>query len=75
MALPPHVRLANDIASQFHQHPPQRAAEEIANHISLFWDPRMRAQLLQHVDQGGFELDPLVMNAAQLLRPRPSRLT
>ena len=68
MPEPPHVRLANDIAEQFHRRPSEEAAVAVATHIRRFWDPRMRAQLLEHVDAGGEHLDPLVVEAARRLR-------
>ena len=70
MTLPPHVRLVNEIAVQFAHLPAERAAEEIAKHIRSFWDPRMRRLLLDHVDAGGADLDPLAAAAAaQLSQP------
>jgi formate dehydrogenase subunit delta len=66
---PPHVRLANDIAVQFHHHTPDRAATEIAAHIRSYWEKRMREALLAHVDAGGAGLDDLAVRAAKLLRP------
>jgi formate dehydrogenase subunit delta len=68
VALPPHVRLANDIAAQFRHLPADRAAEEIARHVRSFWDPRMVRSLLAHVDAGGADLDPLAATAAEQLR-------
>jgi formate dehydrogenase subunit delta len=69
LQVPPHVRLANEIAVQFHARPPEEAAASVAAHIRQFWDPRMRAQLLEHVDAGGADLDPLVVEAVTQLRP------
>lgn len=69
----PTVRLANDVAAQFHAGPPAEGAAAVANHIRMFWDPRMRAQLLAHVAAGGAELDPLAVAAAELLRGGPGR--
>lgn len=63
-AVAPHVRLANDIAAQFHSYPSDVAAESVAAHLRSFWDPRMRTQLLAHVAAGGQDLDPLVVAAA-----------
>jgi formate dehydrogenase subunit delta len=67
--VPPHVRLANDIAVQFHHRTPDRAAAEIAAHLRSYWDTRMREALLAHVDAGGADLDELAVRAAKLLRP------
>lgn len=64
------VRLVNDIAAQFRHRGPEDAAEVIAAHLRAFWDPRMRAALLAHVDAGGAGLDPLAIRAAALLGPR-----
>jgi formate dehydrogenase subunit delta len=64
----PHVRLANDIAAQFHHRAPDVAAKEIAEHIRAFWDPRMKRALLAEVSAGGGDLDPLAVAAAGLLR-------
>jgi formate dehydrogenase subunit delta len=66
--IPPHVRLANEIAVQFHARPPAEAAATVAAHIRQFWDPRMRAKLLEHVAAGGEDLDPLAIEAAEQLR-------
>jgi formate dehydrogenase subunit delta len=66
----PHVRLANDVAAQFHHLPPDQAAAKVAQHLRMFWDPRMRAKLLSTVDAGGTErddLDPLAVAAAEQL--------
>lgn len=64
----PSVRLANDIGAQFHHLPQDDAVEAIAEHLRMFWDPRMRTQLLAHVAAGGEGLDDLVVAAADLLR-------
>ena len=66
--LPPHVRLANEIAIQFAHVPREVAVAEIAKHMRSFWDPRMHRQLLAHVDAGGEDLDPLAAAAAEQLR-------
>ena len=58
------LRLATDIAAQFRYLPDDVAAEKIATHIRMFWDPRMRAQLRELVADGGTDLDPLVVEAA-----------
>ncbi len=64
MTVPAHVRLANDIALQFAHLPPPQAAEAVANHLRLFWDPRMRTQLLS---DSGDDLHPAAADAARLL--------
>ena len=45
------------------------ALEGIANHIHKFWEPRMRRELLAHVDAGRHEnLLPIVLEAVQVHR-------
>jgi formate dehydrogenase subunit delta len=59
-------RMANQIAANFRHHPQAQAAAEVADHIRMFWPPLMRHELLDNVDNGGF--DPIVIAAADLLR-------
>lgn len=63
-----YVRLANEIAVQFHHVPAAEAEDAIATHLRMFWDPSMRTQLLAHVAAGGADLDPLVIKAADQIR-------
>jgi formate dehydrogenase subunit delta len=63
----PQVRLANEIAVQFHQRPTEQAAAEIADHIRMFWDPRMRSELLSRVQTDSASLDSLVLAGARHL--------
>jgi formate dehydrogenase subunit delta len=62
--IPPYVRLANEIAVQFHAVRSDVAVESIAAHLRSFWDPRMRSQLLAYVAAGAAGLDPLAVEAA-----------
>ncbi|TDD81642.1 formate dehydrogenase [Saccharopolyspora karakumensis] len=64
----PQVRMANDIAIQFAHLPPGQAAREVAHHIKMFWDPRMRAELDRLADSPPQDMDPLALEAARLLR-------
>lgn len=61
----PTVRLANDIADQFTHLPHDKAVGEIAQHIKSFWDPRMRRQLIEAVDDP--ELSALGRDAIRLV--------
>ncbi len=46
------VRMANDIATFFESDPdPAAARAQIAAHLARFWDPRMRRELVAHVDE------------------------
>ena len=68
------VRMANQIATFFHSQPKSEAADGVASHINKFWEPRMRRQLFDIVDNhGGEGLDGLVLEAAPLVhRPPPA---
>lgn len=49
------VEMANDIAAN-QVADPDNAVEVIARHLQRFWDPRMRAQIIAHAEQGGVGL-------------------
>ncbi|MFC5176015.1 formate dehydrogenase subunit delta [Nocardioides taihuensis] len=68
-AVPPVVRLANDIARQFAHLPPPEAARAVAAHLDQFWEPRMRTALVEEVATDPDRLDPLVLAA---LDPPPA---
>lgn len=59
------VRMANQIAGFFKTQPKIDQAQGVADHISDFWDPRMKAQLVAFVAAGGVGLDALVIEASQ----------
>lgn len=59
--------MANQIG-RFFAHEGARAPLSIAGHIRAFWDPRMRAGILSHLDAGGEGLDPAVREALEGLR-------
>ena len=61
--VPPVVRLANDIARQFAHLPDDAAAAAVGNHLRMFWDPRMRADLRTEIERDASRLDPLVVAA------------
>jgi formate dehydrogenase subunit delta len=70
------TKMANEIGSFFAAEPdPAVAAQGVADHLRRFWDPRMRRQLLQWLEEtGGEGLRPLVRDALlarkeQLLPP------
>ncbi|HYW04255.1 MAG TPA: formate dehydrogenase subunit delta [Gammaproteobacteria bacterium] len=64
------VHMANQIAAYFNAYPPERARAEVLNHFRSFWEPRMRAQLVEYVSGGGEGLYPMVQWAARRLEPR-----
>lgn len=65
------VKMANEIARFFEAEPDRAAAVEgVAGHLQKFWEPRMRRELVAHVDQtGGGDLRPLVVEAVRAIRP------
>ena len=59
------VRMANQIATNLaHEDDPAAATAE---HIQLFWDPRMKKLIFDHGDAG---LNPVAAAAIAALRPR-----
>ena len=61
------VYMANQIG-KFFAAQGQSAVPGIADHIAKFWDPRMRAAILAHLDAGGAGLDDLPRQAIASLR-------
>jgi formate dehydrogenase subunit delta len=63
------VGMANRIG-EFFQSMPDRseATDGIAQHLRKFWEPRMRRELLAHLDAGGAGLLPIVADAIALHR-------
>ena len=62
------VMMANQIARFF---VPQRRGDpvaEIADHLEKFWDPRMKDDIVRHLEAGGAGLDPVVREAVTRLR-------
>jgi formate dehydrogenase subunit delta len=62
------VHMANQIGKFFASQGADKAPAAIAEHLRKFWDPRMRAGILAHLEAGGGGLDPLVRNAVEKLR-------
>ena len=60
--------MANEIAVQFRHRPMPEAVQTIASHIQRFWAPGMVRQLIGHADNHDAELDPLIIEAVELLR-------
>jgi formate dehydrogenase subunit delta len=63
------VGMANDIARFYTAEPDHEVAlDEIAGHITRFWDPRMRRALADHVAGGGEGLSDLAREAAKRVK-------
>jgi len=63
------VMMANQIAAFFASQKHGDAVAATADHLLKFWEPRMRADMLKHLDAGGAGLSPVAREAAAQLRP------
>lgn len=61
------IYMANQIARFFESQGPDKAVAGTAEHIRKFWDPRMRKQIVAHVNAGGSGLDPVARMAIERL--------
>jgi formate dehydrogenase subunit delta len=64
------VYMANQIGAFFKSQDVDAASAKIAEHMTKFWDPRMRRAIVAHLDAGGAGLDPATRRAVETLRPR-----
>jgi formate dehydrogenase subunit delta len=62
------IKMANQIGDFFATMPDQeQAAKDVADHLNKFWAPRMRENLLNHIQlSGDDELKPMMRKAIQL---------
>jgi formate dehydrogenase subunit delta len=60
--------MANQIGAFFKAQGADAAPDKIAEHLTKFWDPRMRRAIVAHLDAGGEGLDPAVRRAVETLR-------
>jgi formate dehydrogenase subunit delta len=61
------IQMANEIG-RFYESLPDRAEglTSTATHLRRFWDPRMRSDLLEHLERtGGAGLDPFTLEAVR----------
>ena len=62
------VAMANDIAAFFDAEPDKAVASEgVRFHLTRFWDPRMRREIIAHVGAGAAGLTPTARRAVELL--------
>ena len=61
------VHMVNQITLFFQAYPHDEAVAGVANHIKLFWEPRMKRQLFDYAEAGGEGLLPLSLEAVQNL--------
>lgn len=63
------IEMANDIGNYFKAEPDHNeAVNGIRNHLQRFWEQRMQQQIIEYLEKGGDELDPLVHEAVSKLR-------
>jgi formate dehydrogenase subunit delta len=68
------VAMANDIAAFFDSEPDKAiAAEGVRFHMTRFWDPRMRREIIEHVVAGGVGLTATAKSAVLLLANSPNQ--
>jgi formate dehydrogenase subunit delta len=65
------VYMANQIGTFFKSQDLNTASAKIAEHITKFWDPRMRRAIIAHLDAGGAGLDPATRQSIETLRRGP----
>jgi formate dehydrogenase subunit delta len=66
------VYMANQIGKFFASQGGDQIVAGTADHIKKFWDPRMRAAIVAHLESGGKGLDPGVRQAVEQLKETES---
>jgi formate dehydrogenase subunit delta len=66
--MPAVIRLSNEISAQFARKPHDQAVDAIAAHMNAFWDPRMRAQLVELAPQHRGDVEEIVYDVIPRLR-------
>lgn len=61
------IYMANQIGKFFATQDKSKASDAIADHLRKFWDPRMRKQICDYLDDGGKGLDPLPCRAVEMI--------
>jgi formate dehydrogenase subunit delta len=67
------VMMANQIGTFFKSQKKEDTVHSIADHMRKFWDPRMRAAILELAKAGGDDLQPEVRLALQQLSEAQER--
>ncbi len=62
------IYMANQIGRVFLTEGAGKAAARTADHLVRFWDPRMRGEIVAHLEAGGEGLDPVVREALAIVR-------
>ncbi|WAR43916.1 formate dehydrogenase subunit delta [Methylomonas rapida] len=62
------IKMANNIGAFFKSEPDRDLAiQGVEQHIRNFWEPRMRKQIVEYVDNGGSDLLDIVTEAVKKL--------
>jgi formate dehydrogenase subunit delta len=65
------VAMANDIAAFFDAESDKAvAAEGVRAHLQKYWEPRMRREIIEHLQGGGSGLTLLALSGVKLLQER-----
>jgi formate dehydrogenase subunit delta len=64
--------MANQIGRFFSHQPHDVAVASVETHLRRFWDPRMRREIIAHLDDPAVKLDPIVRAAVERLAPAPA---
>jgi formate dehydrogenase subunit delta len=65
------VAMANDIAAFFAAEPDRAAAAAgVAGHLTRFWEPRMRRQIVEHYRAGGAGLSEVAAAGVKIIDER-----
>jgi formate dehydrogenase subunit delta len=62
------IYMANQIGKFCISQGRDTAAARVAEHLTKFWDPRMRDTIVRYWEAGGAKLDPCVREAVARLR-------
>lgn len=61
------VDMVNEIGAFFVGEDPGKAAQNVANHLRRYWDPRMRRQIVEHAGKGGEGLSEVAKAGVELI--------
>jgi formate dehydrogenase subunit delta len=64
------VAMVNEIAAFFVGEDPGKAAENVANHLRRYWDPRMRRQIVEHASRDCEGLSAVAKAGVELISHR-----
>jgi formate dehydrogenase subunit delta len=67
------VYMANQIGKFFANQGEEKAALAVADHITKYWEPRMRSAIIAHLQSGGGGLNPSVARAVGMVAAATSR--